>query len=603
PPARHVEARRPRRESSPATRVRQALSAHPPPAAADTATAVLQRRPSGEARHEGSAVPDAGPGDASPCELRQQLLLPGDRQGPPRDKPARPLPLRLRLDPSKLPPPLSSLEVNLPAAGASHARRRRLSSPSVMFRGLSAIFGPLPPAATPLPLSAPSTPRSLTSRGGVNPVRMTGSPPGASPAAWPAASADVSPKYPSESAPFCIRNLYLLGQNGTELYLSSRFDRIQANEFARKIAVPAASAAAAGRLAAPNPFSVATALRFSDCNRYVDVLPYEWSRVRLGTLVDRPVPPEKCGRSYINASHLVSPDGRLRYISTQAPLAGTQAAFWQMVHSEGSRVIVMLCKEEENTRIMCHGYWPMRTDAPLSFQDVGLSVALTSTSRDPGSGCTVRTLALALSPSASASSSDSQSDARVRLVTQIHFTDWPDHGVPASPETLLRVIRLANSVQEAYIRDARTAAAAAADGLPDDDPDPGPMVVHCSAGVGRSGTFCVVDAALGSLDVPGFGIPPRPLSGPETAALDVPRKPTLSPLTLIPDERDVVYDLVEYFRLHRPLIVQTPCQFIYCYAAVNRAWFEARLAAPDSEDDSSYPSSPQSGDNPSASAA
>ncbi|KAG5460453.1 MAG: protein-tyrosine phosphatase-like protein [Olpidium bornovanus] len=225
-----------------------------------------------------------------------------------------------------------------------------------------------------------------------------------------------------------------------------------------------------------------------------------------------------------------------------------------MIYEQGSRVIVMTTKEEENGRVKCHGYWPKSAESPVELPEQGIVVSLVSESTCSESACIVRTLTLSFPSSARAP----------RQVTHIQFTGWPDHGVPASPASLLRVVRLANSVLEGYVRHHLDSATAVSDIYP------GPMVVHCSAGVGRSGTFCVVDAALGMLGIRGFGVPPRPLTEAEAAEISVPpRLPGFSP----DDPRyDHVYEIVEHFRLQRPLTVQTPGQFIYCYAAVKQAW-------------------------------
>ncbi|XP_063612429.1 tyrosine-protein phosphatase non-receptor type 2-like [Penaeus indicus] len=193
-------------------------------------------------------------------------------------------------------------------------------------------------------------------------------------------------------------------------------------------------------------------------NRYRDVLPYDHTRIKLsGT-----------NTNYINASLVQVESVGRSYILTQGPLAQTTPHFWRMVWQDKVKGIIMLNKIIEKNQIKCHQYWPLGEsdggEDVMMITPVGLKVELISVSRH--SHYNYSTLRLV-----DMNSGDSQ------LILHFHYTTWPDFSVPQSPEAFykfLSVVR-ASGVLE---------------------PDVGPAVVHCSAGIGRSGTFCLVDSVL-----------------------------------------------------------------------------------------------------------
>ncbi|KAJ2339199.1 hypothetical protein GGF43_006697, partial [Coemansia sp. RSA 2618] len=193
-----------------------------------------------------------------------------------------------------------------------------------------------------------------------------------------------------------------------------------------------------------------------DLNRYHNVLPFDFNRVRLEGKHD-----------YINASHISLPAeiSSNRYIATQGPLNHSVSDFWRMVWEQGTTAIVMLANPVEAGQTKCAVYWPTAIGQPLIAGNITVTLGSER--------------ALEMCPAVVVRKMVLQNTARGgagRTVTQLHFTGWPDHGVPQSPVPMLQMIQeLRTNIQ------------------PSSDT---PVVVHCSAGVGRSGTFIIIDAAV-----------------------------------------------------------------------------------------------------------
>ncbi|XP_049335760.1 protein tyrosine phosphatase receptor type Fa isoform X5 [Astyanax mexicanus] len=187
-------------------------------------------------------------------------------------------------------------------------------------------------------------------------------------------------------------------------------------------------------------------------NRYANVIAYDHSRVIL-TPVDG-VP----GSDYINANYVDGYRKQNAYIGTQGPLPETLSDFWRMVWEQRTNTIVMMTKLEEKSRVKCDQYWPSRGTETYGMIQVSMldTVELATYS--------VRTFALYKNGS-----------SEKREVRQFQFMAWPDHGVPEYPTPILAFLRRVKACNP---------------------PDAGPMVVHCSAGVGRTGCFIVIDAML-----------------------------------------------------------------------------------------------------------
>ncbi|KAJ2710750.1 tyrosine protein phosphatase 1 [Coemansia spiralis] len=235
-----------------------------------------------------------------------------------------------------------------------------------------------------------------------------------------------------------------------------------------------------------------------DLNRYSDMLPYNHNRVRLSGKND-----------YINATHIELP-GQIsanRYIATQGPLPHSIADFWRMVWEQRVPAIVMLARTSEAGRRKCEAYWPISVGTTLDAADIAI-VLQSERPLDDHPEVVVRRMEL----------HHAAHPGLPRTVAQLHFIGWPDERVPDSPLPVLRLIR---ELREGIA-----------------PPTDAPVVVHCSAGVGRTGTFIVVDAAMDYLartsDYPG----------------------------------DLVADTFRSLRSQRTTMVQTLVQYQLCYQTI-----------------------------------
>lgn len=195
-------------------------------------------------------------------------------------------------------------------------------------------------------------------------------------------------------------------------------------------------------------------------NRYGDVLPCEDSRVVLDKVDDVD------GSDYINANWI---NGEVegstkRYIACQAPLPTTIVDFWRMIFQVECSVIVMLTKLMERGRLKAHRYYP---DEVGSTQQFG-QFTVTLVKAYEKDSIQVRTLKLALGKK------------EERTVTQLHYSDWPDFGTPENTQPLRTLISLTDMYQQ----------------LNDSGSPTGPIVSHCSAGLGRTGTFIAAHIIL-----------------------------------------------------------------------------------------------------------
>ncbi|XP_046401143.1 tyrosine-protein phosphatase Lar isoform X4 [Ischnura elegans] len=202
-------------------------------------------------------------------------------------------------------------------------------------------------------------------------------------------------------------------------------------------------------------------------NRYANVIAYDHSRVVLQPLEAGPgsgpgVGPNGfiLGSDYINANYCDGYRKHNAYVATQGPLQETCGDFWRMCWEVSTCTIVMMTKLEERTRIKCDQYWPTSRGHPESYGPI--TVTLTDT-QQLATYC-IRTLLLQRS-----------GHSERREVRQFQFTAWPDHGVPDHPAPFLLFLRRVHAMNPQ---------------------DAGPMVVHCSAGVGRTGCFIVIDSML-----------------------------------------------------------------------------------------------------------
>uniref|UniRef100_A0A4W3I2U0 protein-tyrosine-phosphatase n=1 Tax=Callorhinchus milii TaxID=7868 RepID=A0A4W3I2U0_CALMI len=218
-------------------------------------------------------------------------------------------------------------------------------------------------------------------------------------------------------------------------------------------------------------------------NRYNNVLPYDVSRVKLSNPAS----------DYINANLVPGYNRPREFIAAQGPLPGTVVDFWQMVWEKRVPAIVMLTKCVEQGRTKCEEYWP--TDQPLTINNTTVSL----TSEILLTDWTIRDFKL-----------EKATSGERRTVRHFHFLAWPDHNVPNNTQLLLDFRDLVRQ----YL----------------DQHPGGPTVVHCSAGVGRTGTFISVDRLMYQIDN---------------------------------DNSVDIFGTVCDLRMHRTLMVQTESQYVF----------------------------------------
>ncbi|CAL9705775.1 unnamed protein product [Knipowitschia caucasica] len=231
-------------------------------------------------------------------------------------------------------------------------------------------------------------------------------------------------------------------------------------------------------------------------NRYRDVLPYDDTRVVLQGPED-----------YINASHItVAPPLSgvcLRYVAAQGPLPQTCAHFWQSVWEQKAHTVIMLTTLTERGRTKCHQYWPH----PPQVKSYG-QMQVKCHSEECNLAYVTRRFTLTHMKS-----------GEERAVTHLQYVAWPDHGVPDDPSDFLLFVR--------SVRERRRGEE--------------PLMVHCSAGIGRTGVLITMETGLALLDQS------RPVF----------------PLEIVKTLRD-----------QRAMMVQTTCQFQFVCEAILRVYKE-----------------------------
>uniref|UniRef100_A0AAX7TB47 Tyrosine-protein phosphatase n=1 Tax=Astatotilapia calliptera TaxID=8154 RepID=A0AAX7TB47_ASTCA len=232
-------------------------------------------------------------------------------------------------------------------------------------------------------------------------------------------------------------------------------------------------------------------------NRYRDISPYDATRVILKSTDDY------INANYINmeipASSLIN-----RYIACQGPLPNTCPDFWQMTWEQGSSMVVMLTTQVERGRVKCHQYWP-NPDNSATYGDF----KITCHNEEGNSAFLVREMTLTHTPS-----------EQKREITQIQYVAWPDHGVPDDSTDFLDFVALVRTKRAGQDQ---------------------PMVVHCSAGIGRTGVLITMETALCLMEC---GQPVYPL------------------------------EIVKTMRDQRAMMIQTPSQYRFVCEAILKVYEE-----------------------------
>ncbi|KXT01905.1 hypothetical protein AC579_1617 [Pseudocercospora musae] len=345
-------------------------------------------------------------------------------------------------------------------------------------------------------------------------------------------------------------------------------------------------------------------------NRYNNIWPFEHSRVKL-----QGVPSHGC--DYFNASHIKAAWSNKRYISTQAPIPGTFNDFWNVVWQQDVRVIVMLTAEKEGAQVKAHNYWNEKQYGSIHLEFLSekrASLEPPRIKRHQKRPSTVKRHSTNSSnpqvPPATLDSREEKGGDRPyvimrkflvrhdrfpfepqREVTQLQYSNWPDFGAPAHPAHLLGLVEQTNAVVRANNKTNSTEP---------EPPNKRPILVHCSAGCGRTGTFCTVDSVIDMLkrqhisrgsrqgtpmdvDKP----PPRKESGgggggggffasqsqyqDNSESIDGPWTHK--------DDLDLVEKTVEDFRHQRISMVQSLRQYVLCYESIMEWLVQERESA------------------------
>lgn len=253
---------------------------------------------------------------------------------------------------------------------------------------------------------------------------------------------------------------------------------------------------------------ISSGVELGNKNRYKDILIYEHARVKLNEGSDNT-------SNYINASYIKYPATNLRYIATQGPLNDTIGDFWKMVYDNKVPLILSLTPQKENKVEKCAPFWEPGTflsdNEKINVELIEEIDDLILSSKQ-NTKCISRRLVIQID------------DKPKREVLQLHMISWPDFGIVICEEDILSLVSLKRYITEKL------------------DVSNQPVLVHCSAGCGRTGSFCVIDTCIDILynDIKSNKI----------------------------EKSDLIYDITSVFRSQRVFMVQTLRQYILIYDSI-----------------------------------
>jgi len=264
-------------------------------------------------------------------------------------------------------------------------------------------------------------------------------------------------------------------------------------------------------------------------NRYRNVVPYDHTRIRLRFSIHSLTDPST-SNDYINANWIEVtslPDAsnlskwseygdfNRRFISTQGPLAETLSDFWRMVWQEDCQVVVALTREVERGRVKCARYWPEHVGEEVEFETAGEKFLVKLVAAEELGDYTTRLLELTKLRT-------DGGEGEPHVIYHYQFLGWLDNSCPSN-SVLLFLDEVNRKLEETGIG----------------RPQQLPVVVHCSAGIGRTGTFIVLDILLNRIKA----------VGPH-CIIDIPKT-------------------VRMLREQRATMVQTEAQYRFIYQAIS----------------------------------
>lgn len=199
-------------------------------------------------------------------------------------------------------------------------------------------------------------------------------------------------------------------------------------------------------------------------NRYPDIKAYDQTRVKLSQINGIQ------GSDYINANFVIGYRERKKFICAQGPMESTVNDFWRMIWEQHLEIIVMLTNLEEYNKSKCAKYWPEKISDAKQFGEITVKFGAERKMGD----YLVRNLDVTRRNGAG-----NDEDEERRQITQYHYLVWKDFMAPEHPHGIIKFVRQINAVYSVQR---------------------GPILVHCSAGVGRTGTLVALDSLIQQLE-------------------------------------------------------------------------------------------------------